>query len=65
MNRRYRLTTKEFIGALQRAANDDRRWPWLGTLKWLVAHSSSKDGEVIIDTKGDVAPRPSASDLKR
>ena len=63
MKRTFRLTTSEFIAALNRAACDDRRWPWLCSHKWLVDHVRVKDDEVILDTKGDNAPRPATGDL--
>lgn len=64
MQRTFRLTTVEFIGALNRAWRDDQRWPWLCSHKWLIDHAHVKDGEVILDTKGDYAPRPPLGDLR-
>jgi len=65
MRRTFRLSTAEFIGALNRAQADDQRWPWLCSHKWLIDRARSQDGEVILDTKGDDAPRPATRDLQR
>lgn len=61
----FRLSTREFIAALNRAAIDDQRWPNLRIREWLLAHATSRDGEVILDTRGEHAPRPAMGDLQR
>jgi len=61
MKRTFRLTTREFIDAMQRAHADDQRWPWLCSVRWLWSHARSKDDEVVIVTNGDHAPRPPTS----
>jgi hypothetical protein len=64
MNRIFRLTTLEFIGALNRAYTDDLRWPNLCSRQWLIEHARTSDGEVIITTNGQNAPRPPADKLR-
>jgi hypothetical protein len=56
--RQFRLTTEEFRHALERAARDDVRWPQLRSHKWLIDHAQVKDGEVILVTGCEHAPRP-------
>lgn len=65
MDRTFRLTTREFIDAMKRAHHDDLRWPWLCSVQWLYRHARSKDGEILIETKGENAPRPPMGDLSR
>lgn len=56
--RRFRLTTQEFIAALKRAESDDARWPFLCSAQWLLNHSKSRDGEVVLTISEENAPRP-------
>lgn len=55
---RYPLSTKQYIAALDRALQDDRRWPWLCSHEWLIEHALIQDGLVTIDIETHDAPVP-------
>lgn len=54
----FTLSTEEFRQALERAARDDDRWPFLEMSRWLLDHAKSKDGVVILTVIEGKAPRP-------